>query len=54
MDLAQKIGSLELIADKLQNLADECYDLGFTALGNTLIEQGNAVYVQIAVLEEDA
>ena len=50
----EKITALELVTQKLQNLADELYDLGYTTLGNTLMEQGNAIFVQMAELEEYA
>ena len=50
----EKIEALELVTQKLQNLADELYDLGYTTLGNTLMEQGNAIFVQMAELEEYA
>ena len=50
----EKITALELVTQKLQNLADELYDLGYTTLGNNLIEQGNTIFVQMAELEEYA
>jgi len=50
----EKIEALELVTQKLQNLADELYALGFTTLGNNLIDQGNAIFVEMAELEEYA
>ena len=50
----EKIEALEIITQKLQNLADELYDLGYTTLGNNLMGQGNAIFVQMADLEEYA
>lgn len=51
MTKEQKIAALELIGDKLQNLGDECYDLGFEKLGNAIMDKGHDVYVQIEILQ---